>query len=31
MGNLTSVSTLVPHPQAGQPARNGSIYGTPDR
>ena len=31
MGNLTSVSTLVPHPEAGQPARNVSIYGTPDR
>lgn len=31
MGNLTSVSTLVPHPDPAKPARNVSIYGTPDR
>ena len=31
MGNLTSVSTMVPHPVSGQPDRNVSIYGTPDR
>ena len=31
MGNLTSVYTMVPHPDATQPARNVSIYGTPDR
>ena len=31
MGNLTSVSTTVPHPDASQPARTVSIYGTPDR
>ncbi|KAL0050168.1 hypothetical protein WJX82_005668 [Trebouxia sp. C0006] len=31
MGNLTSVSTMVPHPEPGQPDRNVSIYGTPDR
>ena len=31
MGNLTSVSTMVPHPVAALPARKVSIYGTPDR
>ncbi len=31
MGNLTSVSTMVPHLEPGQPDRNVSIYGTPDR
>ena len=31
MGNLTSVSTMVPHPDPSQPDRNVSIYGTPDR
>ena len=31
MGNLTSVFTMVPHPVAGQPDRNVSIYGTPQR
>lgn len=31
MGNLTSVSTMVPHPEPGHPPRNVSIYGTPER
>lgn len=31
MGNLTSVSTMVPHPDPGQADRKVSIYGTPDR
>ena len=31
MGNLTSVSTTVPHPDPTKPDRKVSIYGTPDR
>ena len=31
MGNLTNVSTTVPHPDPTQPDRKVSIYGTPDR
>ena len=31
MGNLTSVSAMVPHPDPGQADRKVSIYGTPDR